>query len=80
MALLTPPAQRPQIFSLEKAGAAKRFDQKYLGLKLLNKKLNSNDRNIYNTKRIGHSNQGHNFYTGISKNKKLALIEYLKTL
>jgi mono/diheme cytochrome c family protein len=77
-ALLTPPNQRPKYFSLKRAGERERFDSKALGLTL--PEVKTLGRDVYDTQRVGHSNQGHNFFTGIQESDKLALIEYLKTL
>lgn len=87
-ALLAPPAQRPVVFSLKAAGERKRFDEKRLGLTLpkageisaLLRRGGGGQRNIYDTRRIGHSNAGHDFGTGLLEEEKSALIEYLKTL
>ena len=38
------------------------------------------ERSVYETRRIGHSNAGHDFGTGLSAGDKLDLIEFLKTL
>lgn len=88
-ALLTPPAERPRVFSLKDAGELKRFDSLSLGLTgprsrleegWLLGKAKMDVRSVYYTGREGHSNKGHDFYTGISWGEKQALIEYLKTL
>lgn len=88
--LLTPPDQRPTVWSLHDAGELYRFDQSRLGLttpvpgttdhaKLLQQGKDGK-RDVYYTGRVGHSNQGHPFGTDLPAEDKLALIEYLKTL
>jgi mono/diheme cytochrome c family protein len=88
-ALLTPPDQRPRVFSLKDAGERKRFDEASLGLSLprnrieeqvLLAKAKMKSRSVYFTEREGHSSQGHDFYTGMPWGDKQAVIEYLKTL
>ena len=68
-ALLTPPEERPSVFSLKDAGERGRFDEERLGLTLpderaaerLLKRGKNGDRVVYDTRRIGQSNTGHNF-------------------
>jgi hypothetical protein len=38
------------------------------------------ERDVYSVAKLGHSNQGHPFGTGLSEEEKRNLIEYLKTL
>jgi mono/diheme cytochrome c family protein len=89
-ALLTPPSQRPTVFSLRNAGEANRFDAATLGLtmpkpgsrkeKALERSGKDGDRSVYWTGRVGQSNEGHDFYTDLPDSDKSDLIEYLKTL
>ncbi len=85
-ALLTIPADRPRAFSLRDSGERSRFDQNNLGLsqdqspKQLAKLIKDRARDVYDVRRVGHSNQGHNFYTQLPDDEKSAIIEYLKTL
>lgn len=88
--LMIPANERAEIFSMYLAGEKERFDEKHGGLTLFkasdyNKNLakaKKGDRNIYYIKREGQSNQGHYFksFDKLTKNDKLAIIEYLKTL
>jgi hypothetical protein len=88
-ALLTKASDRPQVFSLEKAGDRESFDEKNLGLrsakdekqkkKWLKKALNGK-RNIFWTARVGHSSEGHEYGVLLDDSDKADLIEYLKTL
>jgi cytochrome c5 len=87
--LLTPTRERPKIWSLADAGEASRFDAAALGLdisrdsfsiSLLRMQSMVGDRDIFVTDKPGVSNQGHEFGTGLPEDRKLALIEYLKTL
>lgn len=87
--LLTPAAKRPKVFSLERAGEAERYDKTRMGLTLpknqrevllYQRKAQYGAREIYDTTRIGHSNQGHEFFTDLDAASKSALMEYLKTL
>jgi mono/diheme cytochrome c family protein len=87
-ALLAPPAERPAVFSLVNAGERDRFDESKLGLTLpndlertrLKHSGEKGDRSVYDTRRTGHSNAGHEFGTDLDDAEKSALIEYLKTL
>lgn len=88
-ALLTPPAERPRVWSLKDAGELNRFDEVSLGLTLpenrlaeqiLLAKAKMNNRSVYYTEREGHSSQGHDFFTGLPWGDKQAIMEYLKTL
>lgn len=89
-ALLTPPEDRPRVFSLRDAGEACRFDQELLGLTIpqrgsceesdLERKAECDRRDVYDTWRIGHYSQGHRFGTNLPDEQKRNLIEYLKTL
>lgn len=91
--LLSPASQRPTVFDLRESGEEYRFDKERLGLKVnrdpksreykdikLRAKLGKRD--VYTTERVGHSNQGHEFrfYSKLTHQDKLDLIEYLKTL
>lgn len=81
--LLSSPEQRPKKFSLKNAGERERFDETKLGLKIDSKWTeDSVRRRLYDTSRIGHSNEGHFFesFKNLSHENKLELIEYLKTL
>ncbi len=83
--LLRPPSERPKTFSLQDAGEKHRFDPENLGLTALahadpGASKVRGIRNIYDTRRIGHSSQGHAFYTNFSDQEARAVIEYLKTL
>ena len=79
--LLIEPVQRPKSFSLKNAGEKERFDEEKLGLTAIPVK-NESIRRLYDTSRVGHSNQGHYFdsFKGLSHDNRLELIEYLKTL
>ena len=87
-ALLSPPEERPSVFSLKDAGERGRFDERRLGLTLpdaragdrLLKRGENGDRSVYDTRRTGQSNAGHNFSGSLSEREKADLIEYLKTL
>ena len=85
--LLTPPENRPKIFSVWEAGEFYRFDQDHLGLTVpapgtaeSEKLAASSARWIYKTDKVGQSNQGHPFGTKLSDDEKQNLLEYLKTL
>ena len=88
--LLQNPKDRPRVFSLRNAGDEHRFDPTLLGLKIkrdsrserqMLKQGRRGARHIYDTRRIGHSNQGHEFFVeDFDDEQKMALIEYLKTL
>ena len=89
-ALLTPPPDRPQIFSMKNAGELERFDQQAVGLTTpahgslarvsLQMAARHGSRRVYDTSLAGHSNQGHPFGTTLPEDQKSALIEFLKTL
>ena len=87
-ALLTPASARPRVFSLKRAGERERFDETLLGLTLPDAREErtlltrgaKGERTVYDTRRVGHSNAGHEFGTTLSEEEKLALIAYLKTL
>lgn len=87
-ALLTPPAERPAVFSLKDAGERHRFDASLLGLRLPSQRERGRlwqrgaggDRTVYDTRRDGQSNQGHEFGTDLGEAQKADLIEFLKTL
>lgn len=88
--LLTPPGQRPRVWSLHDAGEGYRFDPSRLGLTIprpgsaeeasLLREAQKGKRDIYWTGRIGQSSQGHPFGTDLEPADKAAIIEYLKTL
>ncbi len=88
--IFTPPSERPLVFDMMDAGEKERFDERKVGLTTYNerdykkalKKAIKGDRDIYYTKRIGHSNSGHYFewMSDFSEEDKLDLIEFLKTL
>ena len=82
MDLLTTPDKRRKRFSLYLAGEKSRFDQANLGLTTVKLPAKKNIRGIYETSRVGHSNQGHffPFMKNYTRNDKTNLIEYLKTL
>ena len=87
-ALLSVPQERPRAFSLKRAGERERFDETLLGLTVpdareeasLLKRGAAGERGVYDTRRLGHSNSGHEFGADLSESDKAALIEYLKTL
>jgi hypothetical protein len=88
-ALLTSPEQRPEVFSLRDAGELNRFDKANGGLSLpttpkeqqaLLKDAQGGARDVYWTKRVGHSSEGHAFGIDLSVDEKTNLLEYLKTL
>lgn len=91
-ALLSPPSERPKIFSLKDAGERYRFDPETLGLTIPEFSSNQyhemmedffEDRRwVYNTRLEGQSNQGHffGFMKDFSEQDKKEIIEYLKTL
>ncbi len=89
--MLLPAAKRTKVFSLQAAGELERFDSKKLGLTMasnraaqsyLERQAKSGARWIYDTSRIEHSNQGHEFgfYKDLADPDRYALVEYLKTL
>jgi hypothetical protein len=91
--LLLPSEMRPQFFSLKNAGEEYRYDYANMGLKVerdkqsdafqnVKKEALRGNRRYYNTKRVGHGNQGHvfKFYKTMTEDDRLAIIEYLKTL
>ncbi|MBT4951478.1 MAG: hypothetical protein HON34_06720, partial [Pelagibacteraceae bacterium] len=88
--LMIRPEERSKIFSMYRAGDKHRFDEKNIGLTLFTKneyakmlrKAKKGDRDIYFIEREGQSNVGH-FIKGFekfTKEDRLALVEYLKTL
>lgn len=89
-ALLTPPGQRPRVWALDRAGEAGRFDARAVGLTLppagsaaearLLHLAGRGARHVYDVRRPGHGNQGHDFGTDLAPAAKRDLIEYLKTL
>jgi len=87
--LLKPASERPKIFSLRRAGELERFDKIQVGLSApkgerelsrLMREAKQGARDIYDTTRIGHSNEGHEFFTDLDQESQLALLEYLKSL
>ncbi|MFZ4714400.1 MAG: hypothetical protein ACOYL6_11830 [Bacteriovoracaceae bacterium] len=88
--LLSNPDQRPKAFSLKAAGEKHRFDPVKLGLtspesgsreeKRLMQKGARGNRYIYDVRRQGQSNQGHEFFLDLAHDEKMSVIEYLKTL
>lgn len=88
--LLSPVSSRPRVFSLRDAGERERFDFARVGLgrdrkwneRELDRRAKRGDRRVYDTGRIGHSNEGHEFafYGELDATKRQDLIEYLKTL
>jgi hypothetical protein len=89
-ALLEDPARRPRAFSLGEAGETHRFDRARVGLTIpdpgsreerrLHRRAQRGARDIYDVGRVGQSNRGHPFGTGLHADAKLDLIEYLKSL
>ncbi len=79
--LLLDPSLRSKTFSLKNAGERERFDEEKLGLTSMTPKYES-ARQVYDTSRSGHSNQGHYFesFKKLDHESRLELIEYLKTL
>lgn len=79
--LLLEPSQRPEKFSLKNAGERERFDEVKMGLTTVSLK-GERGRRLYDTKRVGHSNQGHYFesFKALTHENRLELIEFLKTL
>lgn len=89
MALLTPAAERPKVFSLRRAGEYDRFDPVNLGLTLpsseaewneLERRGKSGAQDVYDISRDEHSNEGHAKGHKLTHEQKLELIEFLKTL
>jgi mono/diheme cytochrome c family protein len=85
--LLLPEDQRVKFFSLQDSGEKYRFDQQKIGLSLPSldelKRFENRkglSRSIYDTRRVGHSNRGHNFTSKMTDEDRYSLIEYLKTL
>ena len=80
--LLSSPETRPKIFSLKNAGEKDRFDETKLGLTSIETKNDRWKRRVYDTTRVGHSNEGHYFesFKNFTHENKLEIIEYLKTL
>lgn len=80
--LLSSPESRPKLFSLKNAGEKERFDEEKLGLLLIDTKSERMKRRLYDTSRVGHSNEGHYFesFKKLTHENKIELIEYLKTL
>lgn len=79
--LLIEPAQRPKSFSLKNAGEKERYDEGKMGLTAISVK-NESARRLYDTSRVGHSNQGHYFesFKELTPEKRQDLIEFMKTL
>ena len=88
--IFTKPSERPNVFDMMDAGEEERFDKTKVGLTTYNpreyrralRKAERGDRDIYFTKRVGHSNSGHYFswMQDFSEEDNLDLIEFLKTL
>jgi hypothetical protein len=80
--LLSPPETRPKMFSLKNAGERERFDETKLGLTFIPTKNEMWKRRLYDTSRVGHSNEGHYFesFKKLTHENKLEVIEFLKTL
>jgi hypothetical protein len=84
------PSERDEIFYMQDAGEEYRFDKSYVGLKSYDKKdykkalrkAKKGNRDIYYTKRMGQSNQGHyfGFMDNLSHDNRMDMIEFLKTL
>jgi hypothetical protein len=89
-AMLTDPKERPTCFSLADAGEESRFDRNDVGLTVPDKDsfehvilkglAIAGARDVYYTRRVGQSNEGHAFGTNLPAADKDALIEYLKCL
>lgn len=88
--IMMKPEKRDEVFSMQDAGEAHRFDKVFAGLTLIPtrekaralKKAKQGDRNLYYVKRHGQSNSGHYFpwFEDLSHQDKMKIIEYLKTL
>lgn len=89
-ALLERAQDRPVAFDLRDAGEVRGFDANRLGLntppngsseqrRLIERGI-AGARDVYYTRRVGHSNQGHEFGVHCTADEKRDLIEYLKTL
>lgn len=87
--LLRAPEDRPKAFSLKESGERHRFDTQRVGLTLPKSKVEweglqrarrFKKRYVYDTSRVGHSNQGHDYATNWPVKEKQALIEYMKSL
>jgi cytochrome c5 len=88
--LLEPAVKRPRMFSLRAAGEVERFDAQRLGLTVpahgsrdearLARQGQAGERDVYDVRRVGHGNHGHEFGTDLADTDKRAVIEYLKTL
>lgn len=89
--LLVPQQERPEVFSMEDAGEAYRYDHLYGGLTTFRNpamigaqiyNAEKGDRNLYWIERPEHSNQGHyfDFMKEWTYDDRMAVIEYLKTL
>ena len=79
--LLLEPSLRAKNFSFKNAGEKERFAEEKLGFTSISLKQETG-RILYDTSRVGHSNQGHYFesFKLLSHDKRLDLIEYLKTV
>lgn len=79
--LLSVPEGRPKIFSLRNAGERERFDSEKLGL-TSSHPAQTSARQVYDTGRVGHSNDGHYFesFKKLTHENKMDIIEYLKSL
>ncbi|MEM7647424.1 MAG: hypothetical protein AAF203_10980, partial [Pseudomonadota bacterium] len=89
--LMLPPKERPEVFSMEEAGEKHRYDKKWGGLTtyrsslvIAAKKAQAllGDRDLYYIERPEHSNRGHyfQFMESFTREDRLSVIEYLKTL
>jgi hypothetical protein len=88
--LLSKPAARPRVWSLERPGERDRFDTGRVGytvppagsreLRALERRARRGERDVYSVDREGHANRGHEFGTDLGPADKRDLIEYLKTL
>jgi mono/diheme cytochrome c family protein len=89
-AVLTRPSERPEVWSLDEPGEAHRYDAVAGGytvpargsleeLELL-LRARHGARDVYWTRREGHSNRGHAMAEGLTSAERADLIEYLKTL
>jgi len=80
-------ADRPRIFTRSFRGDLAEYDPVHLGLRVtvLDRPPDPNTpaierRKVYDTTMPGRGNGGHTFGDGLTREERLALIEYLKTL
>ncbi len=88
--ILSRPNQRPVVFSLKDAGERYMFDETKVGLvvkdsyrnkaEVLKEDISYKKRGLFDTRKVGHSNVGHENFPALSNEQKYELIEYLKTL